>query len=55
MDDEVPIRESLQVVLDLEPDIEVVGQASDREKVLNDPAARSADVVLVDVRPRYGS
>ena len=50
VDDEVLIRESLQVVLDLEPDIEVVGQASDGETVLNDPAARSADVVLMDVR-----
>ena len=50
VDDEVLIRESLQVVLDLEPDIEVVGQASDGETVLKDPAARSADVVLMDVR-----
>ena len=50
VDDEVLIRESLQVVLDLEPDIEVVGQASDGETVLNDPAARSADVVLMEVR-----
>ena len=50
VDDEVLIRESLQVVLDLEPDIEVVGQASDGETVLNDPAARSADVVLMGVR-----
>ncbi len=49
VDDEALIRESLQVVLDLEPDIEVVGQASDGETVLKDPAARSADVVLMDV------
>ena len=50
VDDEVLIRESLQVVLDLEPDIEVVGQAGDGETVLKDPAALSADVVLMDVR-----
>ncbi len=50
VDDEVLIRESLQVVLDLESDIEVVGQASDGETVLTDPAALTADVVLMDVR-----
>ena len=48
--DEVLIRESLQVALEVEPDIEVVGQASDAEEALNDSAARVADVLLMNVR-----
>ena len=48
--DEMLIRESLQVALEVEPDIEVVGQASDAEGALNDSAARSADVLLMNVR-----
>ena len=48
--DEVLIRESLQVALEVEPDIEVVGQASDAAGALSDSATRSADVLLMNVR-----
>ena len=48
--DEALIRESLQVVLDLEPEIKVIGQATDAEGPLSDLAARSADVLLMNVR-----
>ena len=48
--DEALIRESLQVVLDLEPEIKVIGQATDAEGALSDLAARSADVLLMNVR-----
>ena len=48
--DEVLIRESLHIALEIEPDIEVVGQANDAEGALSDAAARSADVLLMNVR-----
>ncbi len=48
--DEVLIRETLQVALEVEPEIEIVGQANDAEGALNDSATRSADVLLMNVR-----
>ena len=48
--DEVLIRESLHVALEVEPDIEVIGHASDAGEALNDSAAKSADVLLMNVR-----
>ncbi|UBU17806.1 response regulator [Nonomuraea gerenzanensis] len=49
-DDEDLIRTGLRVILDSEPDLEVVGEAADGAAVLPVVRARRPDVVLMDVR-----
>ncbi len=48
-DDQALVRGALAALLDLEPDLEVVGQAEDGEEVLRVVAETAPDVVLMDV------
>jgi DNA-binding NarL/FixJ family response regulator len=50
VDDEAMIRVGLRMVLNGEPDIEVVGEASDGVEALDLVARTQPDVVLIDVR-----
>jgi DNA-binding NarL/FixJ family response regulator len=49
-DDQRAVRESLATVLDLEPDITVVGTAADGDEAVTAAVAAGADVVLMDLR-----
>jgi DNA-binding NarL/FixJ family response regulator len=49
-DDQAIVRDGLVTVLDLLPDVQVVGQASDGEEACALVAAREPDVVLMDLR-----
>jgi DNA-binding NarL/FixJ family response regulator len=49
-DDEAMVRVGLRLVLQAEPDLEVVGEASDGVQALAATAALRPDVVLMDVR-----
>jgi DNA-binding NarL/FixJ family response regulator len=54
-DDQMMVRQGFTVLLNLEPDIEVVGQAVDGLDALEKVAELGPDVVLMDVRmPRLG-
>lgn len=48
-DDQALVRGGLAALLDLEPDLEVVGQAEDGDSVLRLVAETAPDVVLMDV------
>ncbi|MBT9255722.1 response regulator transcription factor [Phycicoccus sp. MAQZ13P-2] len=48
-DDQALVRGALAALLDLEPDLEVVGQAEDGEHVVRVVAETAPDVVLMDV------
>ena len=50
VDDHALFRRGLQIVLEGEPDIEVVGEASDGHEALERAERTSPDVVLMDVR-----
>ena len=50
VDDEAMIRAGLRLVLETEPDIEVVGEATDGEQAVVAAAALRPDVVLMHVR-----
>ncbi len=50
VDDQRLMREGLRILLELEPDLEVAGEADDGEAVLEAYAAAEPDVVLMDVR-----
>lgn len=49
-DDQPLVRRGLHAVLEVEPDIEVVGEAGDGEQAVELAIGRKADVVLMDVR-----
>lgn len=49
-DDHVLLREGLRRILELEPDLEVVGEASDGEEALQKAKELLPDVVLMDIR-----
>jgi len=49
-DDQLLVRAGLKMVLDAEPDIEVVGVAADGEQVLDVARRTQPDVVLMDIR-----
>ena len=49
-DDQALVRAGLKMVLDAEPDIEVVGEAADGEQVLDVARRTQPDVVLMDIR-----
>ncbi len=49
-DDQAMVREGFAVLLDAQPDIEVIGQASDGREAVNLVAELRPDVVLMDVR-----
>lgn len=50
VDDQELVRYGLRLVLEAQPDIEVVGEASDGEEALRTARRLSPDVVLMDVR-----
>ena len=50
VDDHELAREGLQRVLDMEPDIQVVGHASDGEEAVAKAQALSPDVILMDIK-----
>ena len=55
VDDHALFRRGLQMVLEQEPDIEVVGEASDGTEAVEKSADTLPDIVLMDVRmPRRG-
>ena len=49
-DDQALVRAGLKMVLEAEPDIEVVGEAADGHEVLDVSRRASPDVVLMDIR-----
>jgi DNA-binding NarL/FixJ family response regulator len=50
VDDQKLMREGLRILLELEPDLDVVGEAEDGQVALEVYAALQPDVVLMDVR-----
>jgi DNA-binding NarL/FixJ family response regulator len=50
VDDQAVVRAGFRVVLESEPDIEVVGEASDGEQAVVEALRARPDVVLMDVR-----
>ena len=55
VDDHALFRRGLQMVLEQEPDIEVVGEAGDGAEAVGKAADALPDIVLMDVRmPRRG-
>jgi DNA-binding NarL/FixJ family response regulator len=49
-DDEAMIRAGLRMILETEPDIEVVGEAEDGQKTINNVLRIKPDVVLMDIQ-----
>ncbi|MBI0299797.1 response regulator transcription factor [Streptomyces sp. PRKS01-29] len=49
-DDQALLRSAFRVLVDSEPDMEVVGEASDGAEAVEIARARGADVVLMDIR-----
>lgn len=52
VDDEALVRTGFRMVLDAQPDIEVVGEVSDGDEVAGAVRALRPDVVLMDIRMR---
>lgn len=53
-DDQAMIRQALGALLQLEPDLEVVGQAGDVDETIRQAAEKAPEVVLLDVQmPSY--
>ncbi len=50
VDDHAIVRHGLRSVLELEPDLEVVGEAADRDSGLSAVGRLAPDIVLLDVR-----
>jgi DNA-binding NarL/FixJ family response regulator len=50
VDDQALVRAGFRLVLQIEPDLQVVGEAADGEEALAQVAALRPDVVLMDVR-----
>src|SRR4029079_12764281 len=50
VDDQALLRMGFRLVIESEPDLEVVGEASDGRSALQQAAALAPDVVLMDIR-----
>ena len=50
VDDHALVRTGFRMVLDSEPDLEVVGEAADGHQAIHSAARLAPDVVLMDVR-----
>ncbi|MDZ8239666.1 MAG: response regulator transcription factor [Nostoc sp. ChiQUE01a] len=50
VDDQSLIRQGLRALLELEPDLEIVGEAENGEEAINFVAELQPDVVLLDIR-----
>jgi len=50
VDDQALVRTGLRMVLELEPDIDIVGEAADGEQAVTVAAETNPDVILMDVR-----
>lgn len=50
VDDQAIVRQGLRTLLDLEPDLEVVGEAADGQMALSEVDRLHPDVVLMDIR-----
>jgi DNA-binding NarL/FixJ family response regulator/class 3 adenylate cyclase len=50
VDDQVLVRTGFRMILEAEPDLEVIGEASDGAEAVEQARALSPDVVLMDVR-----
>ena len=50
VDDEVSVRKELRMQLELEPDVDVVGEAGDGETALRIAPELAPDVILMDIR-----
>ena len=48
-DDQATVREALAVMLDLEPDIDVVGRAANGAEAVDIAAGQQPDVILMDL------
>ncbi|MEV8440647.1 response regulator transcription factor [Actinosynnema sp. NPDC051121] len=53
-DDQAAVREALRMVLEGEPDIEVVGEAASGVEAVHVASARRPDVVVMDLRMPHG-
>ena len=49
-DDQPMVRAGLRMILELEPDIEIVGEAADGNEAIAAAADTKPDVILMDVR-----
>ncbi len=49
-DDEALVRRGFKMILDAEPDLEVVGEAADGQAAVELATNREADIVLMDIR-----
>ncbi len=49
-DDQALLRHGLQMIVDAQPDLQVVGQAADSAEAVELAARLSPDVVLMDIR-----
>jgi DNA-binding NarL/FixJ family response regulator len=49
-DDQALVRDGFRLILEVEPDIEVVGEAADGAAAVDMVAARRPDVILMDIR-----
>jgi DNA-binding NarL/FixJ family response regulator len=50
VDDQALVRAGFRMILDAEPDVDVVGEASDGREAIDQVRALSPDVVLMDIR-----
>ena len=50
VDDQALVRAGFRMILEIEPDLHVVGEAADGEQAVAQVAALRPDVVLMDVR-----